>query len=80
MKQLFGHELSDITDQGTGRSGAGMPGKSETYILQEQVQLRVGVGVPGDFKQGVEDVVQQLLEVLNNALLLVHIVQTWQLQ
>ena len=50
------------------------------YVLQEEVQLRVGVGVPGDFKQGVEDVVQQLLEVLNDALLLVHVVQTWQLQ
>ena len=43
------------------------------------MQLGVGVGVPSDLKEGVEDVVQQLLKVLNDALLLVHIVQPWQL-
>ena len=40
----------------------------------------MGVGVFGDLKQRLEDVVQQLLKVLNNALLLVHIVQPRQLQ
>lgn len=49
------------------------------YILEEEVQLGVGVGVPGDLKEGVEDVVQQLLKVLNDALLLVHTVQPGQL-
>ena len=44
------------------------------------MQLGVAVGIPGHLKQGVEDVVQQLLKILNDALLLVHIVQAWQLQ
>ena len=44
------------------------------------MELRVAVGVPSHLKQGVEDVVQQLLKVLNDALLLVHIVQARQLQ
>ena len=50
------------------------------YILEEEVQLRVGVGVLGHFKEWLEDVVQQLLKVLNDPLLLVHIVQPWQLR
>jgi len=50
------------------------------YILEEQVQLGVRVGVLSDFKQRLEDVVQQLLKVFYDALLLVHIVQPWQLQ
>ena len=54
--------------------------KSLAYVLEEEVQLGVGVGVLGDFKQGLEDVVQQLLKVFYDALLLVHIVQPWQLQ
>ncbi len=54
--------------------------KSLAYVLEEQVQLGVGVGVLGDFKQGLEDVVQQLLKVFYDALLLVHIVQPGQLQ
>lgn len=54
--------------------------ESLAYVLEEQVQLGVGVGVLGDFKQGLEDVVQQLLKVFYDALLLVHIVQPWQLQ
>ena len=54
--------------------------KSWSYILEEQVQLGVRVGVLGDFKQRLEDVVQQLLKVFYDALLLVHIVQPWQLQ
>jgi hypothetical protein len=45
------------------------------YLLQEQVQLRVGGGVLGDLEQGGEDVVQHLLERLDDALLLVHRVQ-----
>ena len=49
------------------------------HILEEEVQLGTGVGVPRDLKEGVEDVVQQLLKVLDDALLLVHIVQPWQL-
>lgn len=49
------------------------------HVLEEEVQLGVGVGVPSDLKEGVKDVVQQLLKVLNDALLLVHIVQPWQL-
>ena len=49
------------------------------YILEEEVQLGVGVGIPGDLKEGVEDIVQQLLKVLNDALLLVHIIQPGQL-
>ncbi len=44
------------------------------------MQLGVGVRVLGDFKQGLEDVVQQLLKVFYDALLLVDIVQPWQLQ
>ena len=52
---------------------------SEAYTLEEEVQLRVGVGVLGHFKQWVEYVVQQLLKVLNDALLLVNVVQPWQL-
>ncbi len=54
--------------------------ESLAYVLEEEVQLGVGVGVLGDFKQGLEDVVQQLLKVFYDALLLVHIVQPWQLQ
>ena len=54
--------------------------ESLAYVLEEQVQLGVGVGVLGDFEQGLEDVVQQLLKVFYDALLLVHIVQPWQLQ
>ena len=54
--------------------------ESLAYVLEKQVQLGVGVGVLGDFKQGLEDVVQQLLKVFYDALLLVHIVQPWQLQ
>ena len=52
---------------------------SEAYTLEEEVQLRVGVGILGHFKQWVEYVVQQLLKVLNDALLLVNVVQPWQL-
>ena len=54
--------------------------ESLAYVLEEQVQLGVGVGVLGDFEQGLEDVVQQLLKVFYDALLLVNIVQPWQLQ
>ena len=43
------------------------------------MQLGVGVGVLGDLKERLEDVVQQLLEVLYDALLLVQIIQPWQL-
>jgi len=39
------------------------------------VQLGVGVGVHTDFKEGDEDVLQQLLEVLDDALGLVDVVQ-----
>ena len=59
---------------------AGLKQARATYILQEEMELGVAVGVLGHLKQGVEDVVQQLLKVLNDALLLVHIVQPWQLQ
>ena len=39
------------------------------------MQLGVGVGVDGDLKQGREDVVQQLLKVVHQALRLVDVVQ-----
>lgn len=51
-----------------------------TYLLEEEVQLRVGVGVQRDFEQRHEDVVQQLLKVVDDPGRLVHVVQPWQLQ
>jgi len=38
------------------------------------VQLRVGVGVDGDLKERREDVVQQLLKVVDQALRLVDVI------
>ena len=42
---------------------------------QEQVQLGMGVGVHRHYEQWYEDVLQELLEVFNDALSLVDIVQ-----
>ena len=43
------------------------------------MQLGLGLGVEGDLEQGHEDVLQQLLEVLDDALMLVDVVQAWHL-
>ena len=50
------------------------------HRLEEEVELGVGVGVDGDLKQGREDVVQQLLKVVHQALRLVDVVQPRYLQ
>ena len=36
-------------------------------LFEEEVELGVGVGVQGDLEQRHKDVVQQLLEVVNDA-------------
>ncbi len=53
---------------------------SVTCLLEEEMELRVGVGVQSDFKQRHEDVVQQLLKVVNDPRGLVDIIQPRQLQ
>ena len=44
------------------------------------MELGVAVRVASDLKQGVENVIQQLLEIVNEPLFLVHIVEPWNLQ
>lgn len=40
----------------------------------------MGVGVHSDFKEGDENVLQQLLEVLDDPLSLVDVIQPWNLR
>lgn len=51
-----------------------------THCFEEEVELGVAVRVAGDLKQGVENVIQQLLEIVNEPLFLVHVVEPWNLQ
>lgn len=54
-------------------------GKSP-HRAQEEVQLRVRVGVDGDLEERLENVLQQLLKVFNDALRPVDVVQPRDLQ
>lgn len=47
-----------------------------SHLLEEEVELGVGVGVDGDLEEGREDVVQQLLKIVDQALRLVDVVQS----
>lgn len=49
--------------------------QSVPHQLQEKVELRVGIGIHSDLKEWLEDVVQKLLEILNDALSLVDVIQ-----
>ena len=44
------------------------------------MELRVGVGIHGDLKERLENVFQELLEIFNDALRLVDIVKSRNLQ
>ena len=52
---------------------------NRTCLLEEKVELGMGVRVQRDFKQRHKDVVQQLLKVVDDAGGLVHIIQPRQL-
>ena len=50
------------------------------YRFQKEMELWVCVGIYSDLKQGDENILQQLLKILNDALGLVDVVQPWNLQ
>ena len=51
-----------------------------SHRFEEEVELGVAVRVAGNLKQWVEDVIQQLLKIVDEPLLLVHIVEPGNLQ